>query len=619
LEEAKGELQQAIDLYQQVLRQYPENRKVGAEAQLHIGICKEKLGLKEAQEAYQKVISKYPEQTEAVEKAKEKLSLLVKVRNFMEKRDTEFKITKIYSSDSTILSFISPDGEKLAIVKEGDIWLRELATGKEKRLSETPSFEFWCWWSPDSRMIAMIDVPWKISVVSVDGGIPNILVKSQIGKTSQDAIYPIGWTADSNILIYYSQSKNAIFGIPPSGGEWKEIYKLSRTDIFPDGISPDGKLIAFTLDNDIYVKSLEYEKPIQITTHPASDRLPVWSHDGKCIAFLSSRRGEEGIWAVKIAPDGGPSSEPIFVVKRLSPMNFDFNWTLDGKLGVTANPMCSNIFIADVQSGKETQLTNIFALETRPIWSPDGTKLAFISERGGKKNIWVMPSAGGEAKLITGITFVNSDILFIDTPVWSPDGKTIAFSAPSGPEESRGIWMAPAEGGKATRIECDFEKTIWEIDWSPDGENIAFNSGEGDIYVLPLKSREPINLTKKNREELRFYNPRWSPDGKKLVFQSGDQGIGIIDAEGGESQLLLGKVKGLRKGFSWSPDGEYIYFSQWEKKMKLCRISTKDGKIQKLGIDGYHPDISPDGSRMVFTRWIKSINEYWLVDNFLPK
>ena len=128
MEEAKGDLQKAIDLYQKILKQFPENRESSAKAQLHIGLCYEKLGLKEAQKAYQLVIEKYPEQREAVKMAKEKLVAIIRAKAIVEKRDEGFKLTKIYDGlpypDS-----ISPDGKKLALLdsKDWDIYLKDIA------------------------------------------------------------------------------------------------------------------------------------------------------------------------------------------------------------------------------------------------------------------------------------------------------------------------------------------------------------------------------------------------------------------------------------------------------------------------------------------------------------
>ena len=80
-EEVDGDLQGAIDIYKQIITKHGDHRAIAAKAQLHIGLCYEKLGLKEAQKAFQNVIDNYPEQSESVKAAQEKLSLLLKAKD----------------------------------------------------------------------------------------------------------------------------------------------------------------------------------------------------------------------------------------------------------------------------------------------------------------------------------------------------------------------------------------------------------------------------------------------------------------------------------------------------------------------------------------------------------
>jgi tetratricopeptide (TPR) repeat protein len=113
-EKAEGNLEEAIVLFQKVVDK-GEDESLAAQAQLHIGMCYEKLGLTKAQEAYQKVIDRYPRQAEVVKAAKEKLALLQKALAAIEKGDREFKITKIHTEKSRE-GYLSPDGKKLALI-----------------------------------------------------------------------------------------------------------------------------------------------------------------------------------------------------------------------------------------------------------------------------------------------------------------------------------------------------------------------------------------------------------------------------------------------------------------------------------------------------------------------
>ena len=128
-EDVQGDLQKAIVLYEQILKQFPENREIAAKAQLHIGLCYEKLGLQEAPKAFQKVVDDFPEQKEAVKMAQEKLSVFLKAQAAIEKADKEFNIRKVWSDPFTdILGAPSPDGKYMSFVDwtTGDLAVREL-------------------------------------------------------------------------------------------------------------------------------------------------------------------------------------------------------------------------------------------------------------------------------------------------------------------------------------------------------------------------------------------------------------------------------------------------------------------------------------------------------------
>jgi tetratricopeptide (TPR) repeat protein len=120
LEETKGDLEKAIDVYMQVVNEFPEERIVNAKALLHIGICYEKMGKKEAQKAYQKVIDNYPEQTDAVKIAKERIAALSKA---LEKVPRKPSFRKIRIPANPGNGVLSPDGKKLAFSSEGCLWV----------------------------------------------------------------------------------------------------------------------------------------------------------------------------------------------------------------------------------------------------------------------------------------------------------------------------------------------------------------------------------------------------------------------------------------------------------------------------------------------------------------
>ena len=218
-EKAEGNLEEAIALFQQVVDKGGDEA-LAAQAQLHIGICYEKLGLGKARESYQKVIDRYPRQAEAVKAAKEKLTTLLRAQALEEKGDREFKITKIHTEKSRD-GYLSPDGGKWALIdydeKNRGIWLRNIASGKEVRLLGSPNVIVDCFWSPDSKLIAYINVLNSVSIVSVEGGQPKTIIEvAPEVLEAGDYVWPMGWTSDSQKLIFQDNAKG-LFAIPASG------------------------------------------------------------------------------------------------------------------------------------------------------------------------------------------------------------------------------------------------------------------------------------------------------------------------------------------------------------------------------------------------------------------
>jgi len=112
VEEGQGDLQKALGLYQDILKRFPESREVAAKAQLRIGFCYEKLGIKEAEKAFQQVIDNYPEQSGTVREAQEKLKTLARAQTPSEKNPVGLTLRKIWSGELDITARISPDAPR---------------------------------------------------------------------------------------------------------------------------------------------------------------------------------------------------------------------------------------------------------------------------------------------------------------------------------------------------------------------------------------------------------------------------------------------------------------------------------------------------------------------------
>jgi len=190
------------------------------------------------------------------------------------------------------------------------------------------------------------------------------------------------------------------------------------------------------------------------------------------------------------------------------------------------------------------------------------------------------------------------------------------------------------QSGQARKIPFDYDGYFKNMDWSPDGERIAFDyisenaqkaikDSEilnGNIYIISVEGGEPVRITKATEDGLSFYLPRWSLDGKRIACSSYDGRIWIVSSEGGEPQPITDKKEGFVRGISWSQDGEKIFFAKVEKqKTHIYSVSSQGGEIRNMNIEGEDMDYSPDGKKIVYTKILKQINQFWLLENFLPE
>jgi Tol biopolymer transport system component len=249
----------------------------------------------------------------------------------------------------------------------------------------------------------------------------------------------------------------------------------------------------------------------------------------------------------------------------------------------------------------------------QPAWSPDGSMIAFASDRSGNWDIWVIPASGGVATQVT--TAPAHDW----TPTWSPDGNMIAFSRGDHSWEGD-IWVIPAGGGVATQFTTDGGI---QPDWSPDGSMIAFHSDDR-IFVKALSGGDAVQVPMPGPSA--YVNPDWSPDMSRFAcVERGGPGFGVVGTvvcSGGPFEPLTDGFPCFDRCPAWSPDGRLIAFT-WCAIESPCFIDVVDVQTRDVtrieiawsGMEYFwHPAWSPDGSMIAFSSGFPVDRDIWIID-----
>ena len=267
-------------------------------------------------------------------------------------------------------------------------------------------------------------------------------------------------------------------------------------------------------------------------------------------------------------------------------------------------------------------LALLIALAAIACSQPDA-KIAFISDRDGSEELYVMNADGSD---VTRLTDTGGHIACC--PRWSPDGRRIAFT--SDQNGNNDIYLMNADGSGLTQL-THSDRDDFNTAWSPDGQRIAFVShrpadlilpsalammsadgsdlaemvGDFDIYLVNADGSDLTQLTDSAGTEL---NPSWSPDGQRIVFISdrdGDSDIYTVNADGsGLTQLTHSREFEFFP--NWLPDGQRIMFTTWptdrDPEMHLINAdgSGRTKLTHDVEIGSYHslPVFSPDMQRV---------------------
>jgi len=280
------------------------------------------------------------------------------------------------------------------------------------------------------------------------------------------------------------------------------------------------------------------------------------------------------------------------------------------------NAFETEIWIAVTSNGERYQLTNAKKSSSNPQWSPDSKRIAFVSDRDGKRQLYLIAPNGGEALQLTTLeTGVNGF-------AWSSDGRRIAFTAADPETKARKdrkekygefevvqddytfahLWIidVPADLKEKkiepVRLTNGSDYSVNAFSWSPDSSRIAFSaaknpdismSGTNDVYVLTVADKSIKRIVDARGPDS---NPVWSPDGRQIAYQTANgrefyfytnSYIAVIPAAGGAARVLTESFDESPGLLDWSPDG--IYFNGLQKTSSaLFRLNPSTGAIEQV-------------------------------------
>jgi eukaryotic-like serine/threonine-protein kinase len=479
----------------------------------------------------------------------------------------------------------SPDGSRLLIGTQNGFLVFSRAGRQERKVFGKTICQVRAHWLPDSRRVSR-----HCAVVQRGIAIINL-------ETEDSIVIPMAGLTNRSV----------------NAGSWSpngRLFAVANRSLDPVGWA-------------IHVIGLDGHTQVAVedTVRLAS---PRWTSDGSALYY---NRDDADIWKVRVSSeDGSQRQAPSPVHRQLDiPPKLggtfsrvdgeQFSLTRDEtRMAYTKGIQFSNLWIieatGDTSRPHTQQLTTGTALRWSPVVSPDGHWIAFVQQSGTTAEVFRMPATGGDPTPIT----LGARVWGKSRIAWSPDGSRIAFvSVRSG---KANLWIATINGGRLQSFDRTRVHTSGQIAWAP-GERIAYQPAP-HFNIRLLDPADGSERTLVPRDSGFFYSPSFSPDGSQLAvnwtLSLQNHSPYVFDMRDGSYRKLAGYW--LPGG--WSPDSRYVYAFSDDKAF---RSEVRGNVPQQLMFRAPFREIEctrmdPARPSAFICAGFESKSDIWMLENF---